>query len=776
MSKNKIESMINFKYFVKLRKTKRKTPTEFFSSFFSSQIPKKQQGRKFRMNIFQYKDLNQESTEELLINELKKPIINETNIFEISSSKINNILNNSINHESMERNINTMLSILTKNKECLRYFIFNSLNEKHIRLLSAFSTHEHYSKGSCIYTNNSKPNACYLIIRGKVSLKTLNPDKIRNEIYKNNLKFLSIFRKIEVDDKFNGRYADNDDDDKISLDNYVSKTNIITNQQDDNIILINSPIKQKNMKKMFRRSFTKDFNLFKKILNQSPQKLVEDKILIKNLTELQRNLSCEIKSFTAGNFFGEWDMILDKPHPETAYAEENTDLLVLNKKYFDKYFLKHILKIDNERRLFLTKRIGFLHVNNVINLKPEFHDKDKIIYTQFDYAKEFYIIYKGRGALKQIKNNNCKKKSEVIFHKNDMKTLCIVDRGCVVGLESCKDGGKKYDNNFVIIEDNTILYRIPMKGVNEDNNYLKRKNRLQLKKELGSLYLAQNDILPKTNAERKKLTKDELKSKKKEDKINNIFFDSKDYYWRTILNKKRMNMKINTFNNLYDLYKNISNSTNKKIINKINFRKTISTEWYPNKRRSHTRNSNFKFLTLANKIPKEIAMNSSFHEKEEQSKKSVNNTKNILNSFNSVSLFSNNYSEHQHLKSNLYYLKSNYEKYKEKIINLNNKKYMTLKTFQMTNYLNEEKNQQEKNSTRFNSFDNHNFDNNNNINKKNNLLKVYKKTKLIKNPNNIFVDKYIQLTAKISKENNINYNSGYFKMPLIGLNRKNDLI
>ena len=37
---------------------------------------------------------------------------------------------------------------------------------------------------------------------------------------------------------------------------------------------------------------------------------------------------------------------------------------------------------------------------------------------------------------------------------------------------------KKYDNIFMIIEDNTILYSIKMKGVNDDN-YLKKKNRIQ---------------------------------------------------------------------------------------------------------------------------------------------------------------------------------------------------------------------------------------------------------------------------------------------------------
>ena len=398
------------------------------------------------MNLFQYKEIIKDNSNEILIDELKKPIPEgEANLLQLDSDKLNNYLNNSNNHYNLDRNINTMLNIIMRNKNCQRYFIFNSLSEKYIRLLLTFSTHEHYLKGAPIYKNNSKPNACYLVIKGKVSLRSLNQEKIKNEINKKSKNFLSIFNKIEIEDKFNGKYYD-EDEDKISVNNFVSKTNIIINQQDDNVIKIMTPItSKKNFRKLFRRSFTKDYNLFQKELqeNQNPQKIVQDKILIQDLNELQRNLSCEIKSFEVGDFFGEWDLILDKPHPESAYAEENTDLLVLNKKYFDKYLLKQLIKADNERRIFLTKRIAFLHINNVVNLKPEFYDKDKIIYTPFDFAKEFYIVYKGRGALKQIKNPECKKKKDIIFHKNDMKTLYLVDKGCVVGLEACKDGKKK---------------------------------------------------------------------------------------------------------------------------------------------------------------------------------------------------------------------------------------------------------------------------------------------------------------------------------------------
>ena len=788
MSKNTIESMHNFKYFVKLRKTKTKTASEFFSSFFSSHIPKKDNQRKYKMNIFHYKDITATTPEEVLINELKKPIAPfETNLLQLSYNELNSFLNNSNNHYNMERNINTMLNIIKRNKRCLRYFIFNSLSDQFIRLLLAFSTHEYYVKGQPIYKNNTKANSFYLVIRGKVSLRTLNQEKIKNDVINKSNDFLTLYNNIEIEDKFNGKYND-ENDDKISINNFISKSNIIINQQDDNNIKISSLfIDKKNMKINYRRSFTKDYNLFIKELNQSTQKYIEDKLLIQNLTELQRNLSSEIKSYVPGDFFGEWDLILDKPHQETAFAQENTDLMVLNKKYFDRYFLKQLIKIDNERRLFLTKRIEFLHINNVINLKPEFYDKDKVIYTQFDFAKEFYIIYKGRGALKQIKNGDCKKKSEVIFHKNDMKTLCFVDKGCVVGLEACKDGRKQYDNNFVILEDNTILYSIKMKGVNYDN-YLKKKNRMQLKKELGALYLTQNNFLPNTNLERKKLSNDEMKLKKKEDRINNIFYDAKEYFWRTMMNEKKMNIKIKKFGNINDdinYYFSNSNSnklySKKKSFGKINLKKLFNLEYSPCKRKSQTRNNPFKYLTSINKKSKDISLtNISFPEFDEERKKNRKNINTVFNSLHSLNTelnYNHHFSENLHKNKNKeFYLKGDDSNFKESILShnkfLKGKKSLTLKNFKSNNFLNDENNIKDNHFNKFYSFDNNNIQNKKIFSLKNKKYSSYlffrskKKIRLDKT----IVNEYITKMARISNQNNINYNSGHFRIPLIGVN------
>ena len=795
MSRKNIESMTNFKYFIKLKKTRKKIATDFFSSFFSSQISKKHLDKNLKKyNNFNYQS-NQETSEEILINELQKPINNDINKFRIPSGKINKFLNNSNNIMNIGRNINTMLNIIKKNKKCMQYFAFNSLDEKNIRLLLAFSTYEHYEKGAPIYRVNTKPNSLYLVINGKVSTRSLNPDKIKNETHKNEYKFSTIFNQIEIEDKLNDRILYNDN---ISLENFVSKTNILINQQEDkNISYKNNKKIQKTLienenneifkklsniyslnlndnnensnytkvpvRKRFRRSFTKDFSLFKSETNIISKRIVENNLFTKNLIELQRNLSCEINSYVKGDFFGDIDLILDRTFSETAYAEENTDLLVLNKKYFDKYFLKHFIKTDIERKSFLTKRIEFLHANNVQNLKPRFYDKDKIVYTQFDYANDFYIIYKGRGALKQISMDNCKKKSDVIFHKNDMKTICLVDKGCVVGLEACKSGKKKYDNNFIIIEDNTIIYSIKMTGTIDDN-YLKKSNRIELKKELDNLYLLQNVIFPQTHSKKNKLTKDEIRYLKQEKKISNLFFNAKDYFWKNYLNKKQFFMKEKNFGDL----KIINNNKNYFKSNK-----RISINKISNKIISRNFDNQILFLTLNNKKQKECSVpsiNTIYPEKSDESRKYKYNEAIKSERNASTQLSIKNYMNQSNSKFKIY---KNILFYNGKT--KNNKLISLKKKINKNNFisLSEKKTTKENNFIDFHSFENNNKKNKSLNNTQSLLFKLKKRTNLTIQKN--IVDKYISKLANIPNKKDINYDSGYFRIPLIGIKSINNL-
>ena len=471
MSTRIIESMRNFKYFKKLRKTRKKPISEFFSSFFLNKSPEITEEKKpifnFIFRFHDYKSLNLETSEDIFIKELQKNENDDTIIK-------NNISTFYKNAENNKRNINIMKNILMREKKCRRYFKFYAIN-----------------------------------------------DYIRREINRNQIKVESLYTNIKVEEKFN---LLNQSDDAISVDKFVSKTNFIhakgeSPNSDYNIIpKFTSSKGVSQPRRSLNRATTLRVETFFKTHNN-----LQDTTSLFDSRKLLEDLSVTVKTYSKGDFFCDWDIIFDKPHGEAAYAEEDTDLLVLPKKYFDKYFSKHFLRNDNERKSFLTKRIEFLHFNNVVNLKHEFYDKNNVIYTIFDKANEFFVVYKGKGALMELNYEyNYKKKSEILYNASDLKILCYVAEGCIVGLESFNDGEKNYENNFVILEDNTIIYRIKMNRINDDN-YLKKKNKNKLKKQLNDMYLSQNQFLPKISGN-KRLTSEEKKFKKKEEKLNYIIY------------------------------------------------------------------------------------------------------------------------------------------------------------------------------------------------------------------------------------------------------------
>jgi hypothetical protein len=130
-----------------------------------------------------------------------------------------------------------------------------------------------------------------------------------------------------------------------------------------------------------------------------------------------------------------------------------------------------------------------------------------------------------------------------------LRTICYVGEGCIVGLESFNDGTTKYEYNFVIVEDNTIIYRVKMNSMNM-NNYFQRKNKIKLKKQLNELYLSQNSMLPKY-VHNKRLTYEEKIHKRKEEKIYGIFNEAKCYFSKRLLNEKKNKYNLWRFKSNY---------------------------------------------------------------------------------------------------------------------------------------------------------------------------------------------------------------------------------
>ena len=758
MSKRIIESMRNFHYFKKLHNTRRETCSKFFSRFFLSKIPKPVEIKKtvnnFVFKFSDYKSLNLDTSQDIFIKELMKEENDETQ----ARFDINTFYRDKNNDK---RNINIMINILNRNKKCRRYFKYNDFNNEKIKTLLTYSVHKKFFKNSIIYRIGSKQSGLYFLIKGKVSLKSMNQELIRRHIYRNSYKLENIYNEIKSDEKFN--LLDKSDDD-ILLENFVSKTNIQTLNINESTIKAKLSLKPVGLENtpQARRSFIR-MATFKFDTYLNTKKIVQDKILKDKLTKIQKDLSCTIKTYNEGDFFCDWELIYDKPHTETAYAEEECDILFLPKKYFDKFFSNHYIKADNERKIFLTKRIEFLHINNVINLKPYFFDKDEVIYTQFDIASEFFIVYKGKGALMELNDNYIyRKRSDIIFNVRDLRIICYVGEGCVVGLESFNDGTTKYENNFVIMEENTIIYRVKLATMNMDN-YFQKKNKIKLKKQLNELYISQSEMLPKT-IHIKRLTYDEKIYKKKEEKINGIFYDAKAYFWKRLFNEKKIKTVYGDLNQVTEMNNKIlSNLTHKHTsLNKTMKNKlpTIETE---SSSSNFKRRSKFHFLTTINKskIP---LVDSKGKDKDKIKNKKENEE------FKMFPLKNN-------LKLTLDSMKSNR---KESIIdininNINNniKKKPVSKRFSLfsfnfkSNLFNDFKQKKEEKKIEETKKEDKTFDfygdNNNDLLKTTPDLKIKKNKKLTSN----LIDEYITKTIKINK-NDINYNSGNFRIPLFG--------
>ena len=746
MSKRIIESMVNFKYFKKLRQTRRETLSHFFARYFLAKIPEKIEIKKPNVNfVFKfsdYKSIYLDSSQDIFIKELKK-------IDRAESKKKFDMNTFYSDREVKTRNINVMMNIMNRIKKCRRYFKYNNFNEDLIKILLSFSIYKHFKKDSIIFKTGSRQFGFYFLIRGKVSLKSMNADLIRRNIRYSRFKMESIYNYIKAEEKFNLQNISDDEDDALGLDNFVSKTNIIPVNVDQNLLKLKAKlsIKSTSSKKispLVRRTKNRITTL-KLDTVANTKSIVQEKILIENFDKMQKDLSATIKIYNEGDFFCDWELIYDKPHTETAYAEEDTDLLILQKKYFDRYFSNHFIKTDNERKVFLTKRIEFLHINNVLNLKPEFYDKGKVIYTKFDPANEFFVIYKGKGALMELNDDYVyRKKSDILCNVQDMKIVCYVGEGCVVGLESFNDGFKKYDHNFVIDEDNTVIYRIKMNTINMDN-YLKKKNKMKLKKQLNEMYLNQNEMLPKSN--NKKLTSEEKQYKKKEEKINDVFYDAKKYFWKKLHNEKRINTiyaDINQINkmNKYFKEKKIHAKKAMKSCKKLPILHTDNTA-------NFKRRGGFHFLTTVNKSQKPISLNKG----KEQ---------------NNIIPLKNN------LRSTLDTMKSD-KKEKGKENNLTNKfnkrpsfipKRFSMFSFNFKNLLFNNDNQNgNNNNNKIVETEEENYfdfygDTNNEFNK---TSDIKKKKKLASD----LFDEYIYKTIKING-NDINYNSGNFRIPLFG--------
>ena len=249
-----------------------------------------------------------------------------------------------------------------------------------------------------------------------------------------------------------------------------------------------------------------------------------------------------------------------------------------------------------------------------------------------------------------------------------------------------------------------------------------------------------------------------------EKKINNLFFNAKDYFWKNYLNKKQFFMKEKNFGDL----KIINNNRNYFKSNKIYSINNIS-----NKIISRNFDNQMLFLTLSNKKKNECSIpsiNTIYPEKSDESRK---------DKYNEAIKSERNDSTQSLIQNYINLSKSKLDLYKNTLFNNGKTKSIKLislkKNINKNNFisLSEKKTKKESNVIDFHSFDNNNKKYNSLNNNHFLFLKLKKRAYLSKQKN--IVDKYISKLAYISNKKNINYDSGYFRIPLFGIKSINNL-
>ena len=412
-----------------------------------------------------------------------------------------NAYNNNI--KLIDNNINN------KSKNVNPIFSLNSMSNS----LTNNNNDDSSVTGSTLYNNKSKDllqNKMQRLEKGKL----LSQPKIKeNRI--NNKKLLDdiIISKRRKPLFFLSNNLTNNIDKEKDKNN---ENNINRNQ---NNIFIN---KNNNIEDMYMKSFSE----------------------LQNILTEQRDQGLTVNDFTEGNFFGEWEIMFKKLREYTAYCIEDTDLLVIDCEDFKDYFKNEMLLADFERKFFLKKIIPILDINYMPIMIPIFYSKNEIVYTEYDIANYFYIIYKGSGALKQLKDS--KNKNDIMLNLKKLETLLIIDKGCIVGLECCKGIFNKeeikdniyYDNTFIINEENTLIYKI-----NLSKFKINKEEMIKLKSWLKDLYQKQNKLIRKC--------KEKLFKPKISREILLKHFENKNkknyYYYRDP--KKNINKNIVSKNN-----------------------------------------------------------------------------------------------------------------------------------------------------------------------------------------------------------------------------------
>ena len=166
-----------------------------------------------------------------------------------------------------------------------------------------------------------------------------------------------------------------------------------------------------------------------------------------------------------GCIFGEIDLIGSKDRKESAISLEQTHVLVINTKTFNKYLKSNIENAILDRKQFIISTIPYFKkieqslTNDIINkFSVEFFDKGSLIINENEIVHSLFIVMKGECKLEK-KLNNLETKSCLLY----------LSKGDIFGLESTSQEVYEY----IITSKKDILNQ-----KNKENNCCKIKSKI----------------------------------------------------------------------------------------------------------------------------------------------------------------------------------------------------------------------------------------------------------------------------------------------------------
>ena len=426
--------------------------------------------------------ITHENFENALIEEIQKKVgFEKKKKKEISKSiKIDKSQINSFFKNLPHRKINIIEYCLKKMKKFKEFLKFNNISLEQFEKLAAYIKHQFIPKGTLLLPMGKKAKKFFCIINGCISIRSYEPEKCYEEM--------------------------------------IYNSDSINDEKSENSSLNKEILKEKEKK---------DIDILEN--GDNDEKIFKIK-------------EYEIKKCTQGMCLCEWELIKNRTFLYNAYAVEDTNVFYLEKEYFDRILSSHIARSDIERKYFITARIPILTLENLVNVQPEFYNKNYILYTEFDKATEAILIYKGSAAITTL--SNAKNKKDIYERKKELKVITTVERGGLMGLEigkyNLENDDIYYDNTLIITEDDTIIFRLNIDILKGKSQKLGRN----LKKFFNELYIQQNDFI--NNLKKHSLNKLTIK---KDPNIEDKRLNSLKKLFVTLSNQK-IELKENKFSKI----------------------------------------------------------------------------------------------------------------------------------------------------------------------------------------------------------------------------------